>query len=99
MRVNAVATVGLTESVLMIVYSIAIGLSIATTAMVARRVGEKRHKEAAVVAVQAIFLALSLALVIGISGGHLCAGHIKANGWRGILSQRRLWLHPDYFPG
>ncbi len=67
--VNAVATVGLTESVLMIVYSIAIGLSMATTAMVARRVGEKKPKEAAVVAVQAIFLALSLAVIIGIAGG------------------------------
>ncbi len=67
--VNAVATVGLTESVLMIVYSIAIGLSMATTAMVARRVGEKKPHEAAIVAVQAIFLALSLSVVIGITGG------------------------------
>lgn len=67
--VNAVATVGLTESVLMIVYSIAIGLSMATTAMVARRVGEKKPQEAAIVAVQAIFLALCLSVIIGIAGG------------------------------
>src|SRR5665213_2527471 len=43
----AVATVGLTESILGLVYSIAIGLSMAATALVARRVGEKNFKEAA----------------------------------------------------
>ncbi|MEQ9424020.1 MAG: MATE family efflux transporter [Cyclobacteriaceae bacterium] len=67
--VNAVATVGLTESVLMIVYSIAVGLSMATTALVARRIGEKKPKDAAVVAFQAIVLALSLSVIIGIGGG------------------------------
>ena len=67
--VNAVATVGLTESVLMIVYSIAVGLSMATTALVARRIGEKKPEEGAVVAVQAILLALSLSLIIGLIGG------------------------------
>jgi len=53
----------------MIVYSIAVGLSMATTALVARRIGEKQPKEATVVAFQAILIALSLSLVIGISGG------------------------------
>ncbi|MDA0194881.1 MAG: MATE family efflux transporter [Bacteroidetes bacterium] len=67
--VNAVATVGLTESVIMIVYSIAVGLSMATTALVARRVGEKKPKEAAVVAFQAIVIALTLSLIIGTLGG------------------------------
>lgn len=43
---NATATVGLTESVLTIVYSVAIGISMAATAMVARRVGEKNHEAA-----------------------------------------------------
>src|SRR3954466_4022579 len=44
---NAIATVGLTESVAAIVYSIAIGLSAAATAMVARRIGEKDEDKAA----------------------------------------------------
>ena len=66
--INAIATVGLTESVIFLVYAVAIGLSIATTAMVARRVGEKRHKKAADAAVQAIVLAVILSILIGIIG-------------------------------
>ena len=65
---KAVATVGLTESVMMIVYSIAIGLSMATTAIVARRIGEKKPKKAADAAFQGIFLGVTLSLVIGILG-------------------------------
>ncbi|MEQ8416874.1 MAG: MATE family efflux transporter [Imperialibacter sp.] len=66
--VNAVATVGLTESVMMIVYSVAVGLSMAATATVARRIGEKNHQAASVAAVQAIILGLTFALVIGLAG-------------------------------
>lgn len=66
--VNAVATVGLTESVMMIVYSIAVGLSMAATATVARRIGEKDPAAASVAAVQAMILGLSFATVIGIVG-------------------------------
>ncbi len=55
---DAAATVGLTESFLTIIYSIAIGLSMAATAMVARRVGEKNTEEASKSAMQAILLAL-----------------------------------------
>ena len=43
--VNAVATIGLTESVITLIYAIAIGLSMAATAVVARRVGEKIYRE------------------------------------------------------
>jgi len=65
---NAIATVGLTESVIFLVYAVATGLSLATTAMVARRIGEKRPNEAADVAVQAIALALVISLTIGLMG-------------------------------
>jgi putative MATE family efflux protein len=63
---DAVATVGLTESMLMLVFSVGLGLSLSTTAMVARRIGEKDQEGGAVAAVQAIFLGLAVALAIGI---------------------------------
>jgi len=53
---NAVATIGLTESVLTLVIAVAMGLGLSTTAMVARRTGEKDPEGAAVAAVQAIAL-------------------------------------------
>src|ERR1700684_2049917 len=53
---NATATVGLTESMLTLVFSVAMGLSLSTTAMVARRIGEKDPEGAAVAGVQAIVL-------------------------------------------
>src|SRR4249920_2532743 len=55
---NAIATVGLTESVITIVYSIAIGLSTAATAVVARRIGEKKPEEAAHAGAQSMIIAL-----------------------------------------
>src|SRR5712692_9573682 len=51
---NAVATVGLTESMLTLVFSVAIGVSLSTTAMVARRIGEKDARGASIAAVQSI---------------------------------------------
>ncbi len=63
---NAVATVGLTESLLSLVFAVGIGLSLSTTAMVARRVGEKDPEGAAVAGVQAIVLGLATSIVIGI---------------------------------
>ncbi|GAA5036026.1 MATE family efflux transporter [Marivirga lumbricoides] len=65
---NAVATVGLTESVITIVYSLGIGLSMAATAMVARRIGEKKPKEASFTAVQAIIVTLIISAILSISG-------------------------------
>ena len=66
--VDAIATVGLTESIIMIVYSICVGLSMGVTAMVSRRIGEKKHKDAADVAWQSILIAVFLAFIIGIIG-------------------------------
>src|ERR1700681_2238400 len=63
---NAVATVGLTESLLALVFSIGIGLAMSTTAMVARRIGEKDPEDAAIAGMQAIFLGLLISLAIGV---------------------------------
>lgn len=64
----AVQTVGLTESVLSIVYSIAIGMSMAATAVVARRVGEKDPVAASKAGMQAIIIAIAVNVVIAIFG-------------------------------
>jgi putative MATE family efflux protein len=63
---NAVATVGLTESLLSLAFSIGLGVSLSTTAMVARRIGEKNLDGAAISAVQAIILGLTISFAIGI---------------------------------
>jgi putative MATE family efflux protein len=65
---GAVATVGITESLMTIVYSLAAGLSVATTAMVSRRIGEKNPEGASVAAVQAILAGISVSLLISIPG-------------------------------
>jgi len=65
---DAVATVGLTESVLTLVYSVAIGLSTAATAIVSRRIGEKQHAEAGHAAAQVILVSVVLGVVIGLGG-------------------------------
>lgn len=64
----AVATVGLTESMITIIYSIAIGLSTAATAMVSRRIGEKDPEAAARAGVQSIIIGVVAALVISAIG-------------------------------
>lgn len=66
--VDAVATVGLTESVLTLIYSMAIGLSTAATAMIARRIGEQDPEEAAKSAVQAIAIGLLISVLISVAG-------------------------------
>src|SRR5256714_6931297 len=63
---NAVATVGLTESMLSLVFAVGMGLSLSTTAMVARRIGEKDPPGAAVAGVQAIALGLFVSLIVGL---------------------------------
>jgi len=65
---DAVATVGLTESMLILVGAVSMGLALSTTAMVARRIGEKDPDGAAVAAVQAIAIGLAVAAVVGALG-------------------------------
>ncbi len=66
--VNAVATIGLTESVITLVYAVAIGLSMAATAVVARRIGEKDVVGANQAAIQVIILGVVIAMIISVIG-------------------------------
>src|SRR6202795_3408720 len=63
---DAVATVDLTESLLSLVFAVGLGLSLSTTAMVARRIGEKNPEGAAVAGAQAIFLGFGVSAIVGI---------------------------------
>lgn len=65
---SAVATVGLTETYLYLLYSLAMGLAMAVTAIIARRIGEKSEADAGITAVQAIFLALICSVPFTIAG-------------------------------
>ena len=74
------ATVGLTESLLFLVYSVAMGLSLATTAMVARRTGEKDHGGAVRAAVQAIVLGIVIALILGLTSAYAAPHLLRLMG-------------------
>ncbi len=65
---SAVATVGLTETYLFLLYAVAMGLSMAVTAIVARRVGEKKPDEAGLTAIQSILIGLAISLPFSIAG-------------------------------
>ena len=65
---QAIATVGLTESLLTIVYTIAMGLGIGATAMVARRIGEHDSDGASQAAMQALWLGVVVAAALGVAG-------------------------------
>lgn len=65
---EAVATVGLTEAMLTLIYAVAIGFSMATTAIVARRIGEGNRKAASAAAFQAIVVAVAISIPVGLVG-------------------------------
>ena len=77
---DAVATVGLTESMLTLMYAVAIGLGVGATAMVARRIGEKNPEGAARAAVQAIALGLMVAVAVAIIGVSFADNLLAAMG-------------------
>jgi putative MATE family efflux protein len=84
---DAVATVGLTETMLYIIYSIAIGLGIGTTAIVARRIGENDADGAARAGVQAIILGIGVAAIIAIVGITLSPLLLHAIGGSDVVQQ------------
>ena len=87
---DAIATVGFTESLLTIIFGVAIGLSMATTAFVARRTGEKDPEGASESAVQAIAVGLLLSIVFGIIGYFTAPALLNVMGASaGILAQVR----------
>ena len=77
---HAISTVGLTESVLTIIYSLAIGVSMAATAMVARRIGEKDPDAAAKAGMQALWVAMFITVLISIPGYIFAADILRLMG-------------------
>jgi putative MATE family efflux protein len=77
---EAISTVVLTESVITIVYSIAIGLSMAATAMVARRVGEKNPEAASKAGMQSLLIAFFVTVIVSIAGLIFAADILRLMG-------------------
>lgn len=77
---DAVAVVGITESIMTIIYAAAIGLSMAGTATVARRIGEKDPDRAAISAVQIILLGLCVSAAVGLPGGLFAPDILRGMG-------------------
>ncbi len=90
---SAVATVGLTETILFLLYAVGIGLAMAVTAVVARRVGEGKPEEAAVTAVQAIWIAVLASVPFAVAGIVFAAGPAAPDGRRRLDAGARLPVH------
>ncbi|MEJ7780164.1 MAG: MATE family efflux transporter [Daejeonella sp.] len=90
---SAVATVGLTETYLFLLYSIAMGLAMAVTAIIARRIGEKNKENAALSAIQAIFLAILASLPFSIGGIFFAKELLGFMGARPMVRRLRVPLY------
>ncbi len=77
---DAIATVGLTEGMLMLVYAVAIGLAMGTTAMVARRFGEKQVRAAGTVASQSVLLGTAVAALVAFGGAPVAGRLLRLMG-------------------
>jgi len=88
---DAIATVGITESLLTIIYSIGMGLSMATTALVSRRIGEKKPFRASVAAVQAIIAGAIVSLIIGIPGMIFAKDLLRLMGANANIIENGYW--------
>ncbi|HKR07618.1 MAG TPA: MATE family efflux transporter [Gemmatimonadaceae bacterium] len=84
---DAVATVGLTESMMVLIYTLAMGLGIGATATVARRIGERDVEGASHAAAQAILLAAAIAITLGVLGAIAAPTLLRAmGGSAGVLA-------------
>jgi putative MATE family efflux protein len=96
---DAVAIVGLTESAMSIVYALGVGLGMATTALVSRRIGEKKSKEAGMVAFQAIAIGIIISLLIGIPGFFFAKGFLNLMGATDLMIENGYWYPAIMFGG
>src|SRR5438552_1382447 len=87
---DAVATVGLTESMMVLIYTLAMGLGIGATATVARRIGEKDSEGGSHAAAQAVVLGIIVAAVLGIAGARAAPTLLRLMGASpGVLANSR----------
>ena len=77
---DAVATVGLTESFMTLIYALAMGVSIGAGAMIARRIGEKDHDGAAHTAAQVLLFGLAMSAAIGVAGALFAPALLRMMG-------------------
>jgi putative MATE family efflux protein len=96
---DAVATVGLTESTMTIVYAVGVGLSMATTALVSRRIGEKKKEEAGLVAFQAIAMGLIISVVIAVPGFLFARDFLRLMGGTEKIVEEGFWYPAIMFAG
>lgn len=96
---DAVATVGLTESAMTIVYALSMGLAIATTALVSRRIGEKKPEEAGLVAFQAIAAGIFFSILIAVPGFLFAKEFLLIMGASENMSEIGYWYPAIMFGG
>jgi len=97
--VHAVSVVGLTESVITLVYSVGIGLSAAGTAVVARRIGEKRTEDAAYAAAQVIILSVIASVLIAVPGFIFAGDILRLMGAEPAAVEEGIWYARLMFGG
>lgn len=89
---DAIATLGITEAIITLLYAVAIGLSMAVTALVARRIGEHNPEGAAIVAGQSLWVGVLLSLLIGVAGATYAEDLLRLMG----VSQSAIADHAGY---
>lgn len=85
---DAVATIGLTESMMAMIYTLAMGLGIGATAMVARRTGERDAEGASIAAMQAVWVGVFLAIALGVVGAVFAPALLRLMGAEEVCCTR-----------